>query len=629
MATRQLPGAYVSLQDNSQLIEGQTSLTVGYVVKANRGPIGRVELVTSPTDFLTKYTFDGTPKLSDDPTFWSVLKVLAKTNMVYISRAAKDPLYGGATFKKATSASIGTLTSITKATKTFVIAGSTSPAVATTFIIHGTGVDGLDGSYTVKTVSSSSGTVTIVTEEEPVANFTPGAGVTINVYSNPVVPLGTSYATVALAQTALDADAAAAFMILGKDPGAYNGKISYEITSAVDQPNALVYHKNAVIGLNTVCDFDTMQLVVKNSETKETLETFVFSLDPNATTIDGISLYIESVLEGSAYIQVVMKTTPDANFTLPSSTAGAIVGGAGSDGSTVTADDLVTALEPFADKTVNVSILGNGCSTQAESATFQQALLNVANDRKDVICFLNSRATDEAATLGSTRAQNIVTTKKGMTGSTSFYGTMYAPHVKSTDIFNSRQITLGSDAIAIAGWLDVINNLNYPYAYAGPRNGLVTGVTVDWKIGDESGEAQLMNDASVNYVAYDSKVGRYYMQCQNTLQIANSSLRNLGAVFNVLDIKEHFAVSLKEYLQLPITTSLRRDIVNTAVDYLDPMVGTRLYNYAFQDITTDTDIANNTLRYLLTISLSAYAEKIYLFISCVNASYDFSILQSM
>ena len=117
MAVRTLPGAYVSLQDNSQLPEGQTSLTVGYVLKANRGDVNVPTLVTNPTDFLTKYTFSGKPSISDDPTFWSILKVLNQTNMVYVSRAAKNPLYGGATFKKSTSTLVGTIASITKSTK--------------------------------------------------------------------------------------------------------------------------------------------------------------------------------------------------------------------------------------------------------------------------------------------------------------------------------------------------------------------------------------------------------------------------------------------------------------------------------------------------------------------------------
>ena len=625
MATRVLPGAYVTLNDLSQFPEGPTSLIVGYVLKCNRGDTEKPFLVTSPADFLAKTTLTGVPSISDDPTYWSILKVLARTNQVYIVRAANTPLYGGATLKKAKT--VGTLTAVVKNTKTFTITGTTAPDANTKVLVKGTGT--IDGVYTVATASVSSGTITMTTTETPAADYT---GTTATVVESPVVPLATSYATPALAQAAITANDS--MMIIGKNPGAYNGQLAFDIVSAADNTNDLVYYIGAEVGGST-CTFDTMQLTVRIAATNEVLETFLFSLDPAAKTIDGTSLFVDNVVQASEYIQVLYTETATgsgipASFTLPSSTIPnePLVTGGGSNGDAVTANDLVAALNRFSDKAIPISILGNGCSPQAETAIFQQALLELADVRKDLVCFLNSRKEDEAATNNTTKAQNIVTYKKGTLASTSFYGTMYAPHVNTSDTFNSRQVKIGSDAVAIAGWLNVINNLNYPYAYAGPQNGLVTGVTCDWKIGDESGEAALLNDASINYVAYDGKVGRYYMQCQNTLQVANSSFRNVGCVLNVLDIKENLAVFFKEYNNLPITNALRRDILNKINDYLAPMTGTRFYNYAFQDVTTDADIAQDTLRYLLTISLTRYAAKIYCAINVVGPTYDFSMLTS-
>ena len=625
MATRVLPGAYVTLNDLSQFPEGQTSLVVGYVLKCNRGDTEKPFLVTSPSDFLAKTTLTGVPSISDDPTYWSILKVLARTNQVYIARAANAPLYGGATLKKVKE--VGTLTKVVKNTKTFTITGTTAPEANTKVIVKGTGT--IDGVYTVATATVSSGTITMTTTETPADDYT---GTTATVAESPVVPLTTSYATPALAKAAITANDS--MMIIGKNPGAYNGQLAFDIVSAADNHNDLVYYIGAEVGGST-CTFDTMQLTVRVAATNEVLETFLFSLDPAAKTIDGTSLFVDNVVEASEYIQVLYTETSTgsgvpASFVLPSSTISnePLPTGGGSNGDAVTADNLVAALGRFSDKSVPVSIIGNGCSPQAETATFQQALLELADIRKDVMVFLNSRKEDEAATNNTTKATNIVTYKKGTLASTSFYGTMYAPHVNTSDTFNSRQVKIGSDAVAIAGWLNVINNLNYPYAYAGPQNGLVTGVTCDWKIGDESGEAQLLNDASINYVAYDGKVGRYYMQCQNTLQVANSSFRNIGCVLNVLDIKENLAVFFKEYSNLPITSALRRDILNKINDYLSPMLGTRFYNYAFQDVTTDADTAQDTLRYLLTISLTRYAAKIYCAINVVGPTYDFSMLTS-
>ena len=612
MAMRILPGAYVSLNDLSQFPEGMNSLTVGYVLKCDRGDVNKPMLVTSPTDFLTKTTLDGYPKVSDDPTFWSILKVLARTNQVYVVRAANNPLYGGVLVKKTVS-TIGTLNSTTRATKTILMTATTAPAAGSIFCIEGTNV--VDGYYTVDTASLDNGVVTVVVKEAIAADYTVPTGREVPVKTTPIVPLTESIEDPeAYANTFTSDDM---MLITGVNPGAYNGDLAFNLISYKDRPDALVYE-------------GTMQLTVFNANTGETLETFVFSRDEGAKQIDGTSLFVDNVVAGSAYIKVVNNTDVAADV-LPNSTLSKtmIKAGGGSAGGEVDANTLVGALEAFADKTIPVSILGNGCSAEAETAIFQQAMLEIADTRKDLMVFLNSRKEDEQATLNSVKAQNIVSYKKNDLGSTSFYGCMYAPHVNSSDTFNSRTVKIGSDAVAIAGWLNVINNLNYPYAYAGPQNGLVSGVTCDWKIGDESGEAESLNDASVNFVAFDGKVGRYYMQCQNTLQIANSSLRNIGCVLNVLDIKETMGTSLKEYANLPITDSLRRDIMNAMNDYLSPMVGTRFYNYSFQDVTTAADIAQDTLRYLLTISLTRYATKIYCAINVVNSTYDFSLLQSV
>ena len=608
MATRVLPGAYVTLSDLSQFPEGQQSLIVGYVLKCNRGDIDKPFLVTSPSDFLAKTTLTGVPSISDDPTFWSVLKVLARTNQVYIARAANSPLYGGAVIKKPVT--VGSITKAVANTKTLTVTGTTAPAANDTITIKGTGV--IDGNYTVDTASVSSGVITITVKETLAADYTAGA-TPGTVIGTPIAPLASSLANAeAYTFTANDI-----MLITGVNPGAYNGELSFDIVSSVDNAGALAYA-------------NTMQLTVRVAATKEILETFVFSRDPLAKAIDGTSLYFDNVVnQVSAYIRIRDNSAVDAAILPDSTLANApIQAGAGSNGGEISNSTLVGALDMFADKTIPISILGNGCSAEAESAVFQQAMLELADTRKDIVCFLNSRKEDEAASLPSTKAQNVVDYKKNTLASTSFYGCMYAPHVKTSDTFNSRQVAIGSDAVAIAGWLNVINNLNYPYAYAGPQNGLVTGVTCDWKIGDESGEAALLNDASINYVAFDGKVGRYYMQCQNTLQIANSSFRNIGCVLNVLDIKENLAVYLKEYANLPITNTLRRDIMNKITSYLAPMEGTRFYQYAFQDVTTDADIAQDTLRYLLTLSLTRYATKIYCAINVVGPTFDFSMLQS-
>jgi hypothetical protein len=256
-------------------------------------------------------------------------------------------------------------------------------------------------------------------------------------------------------------------------------------------------------------------------------------------------------------------------------------------------------------------------------------MVALAESRLDIFAFLNSRLSDEKASTNSTKATNIVNYKKNTLASTSFYAAMYAPHVNYQDVYNSRTIKIGADAKVIPGWLNVINSLNYPYAYAGPKYATLSGITADWKIGPASGEASTLNDASVNFIAYDAIQGRYVVWTQNTLQIANSALRNIGTVLNILDIKKAISSYLTEYLQLPITTSLRKQMVTAIDNYMNTVKSQgRVSNFAFQDTSTDTDVSNNTLNFVLTLAPTYYAQIINVAITIVNQTFDFTILQN-
>ena len=180
--------------------------------------------------------------------------------------------------------------------------------------------------------------------------------------------------------------------------------------------------------------------------------------------------------------------------------------------------------------------------------------------------------------------------------------------------------------------MEVIRDYGYPYAAAGIELGYVPNVTLDWKIGDESSEAKEFNDASMNMSGWDAKRKFYYLNTQNTLQLANSAFRNMGAVLNVLDIKEWMNFNLKYYIQKPIDGDgqLQEAILRTIEGYMDTCKsGGRVSDYYVQDVTTKTHISNNELHFVLTLCPAYYAQEIYLAINVVNATFDFQILQSM
>ena len=701
---RMLPGVYISLYDLSTLPEGTTNLTVGCVLKANRGPVGAATLVTSPADFLNKFTLSGAPAPSDDTAFHTILRILRQTNMVYVSRAQNGALYGGLLVKR--EYELGEILSISKQNKTIAVAGELAREIAVGDVVRFNKPKNLAGRYTVVStqyIPASTGVTekTMVTVEEDIAaDYTYQSGTKpVLILTHQPVPINTIELTTVTAVADIDTEIDGVedeqparkvlvtadgdftnkflagdrvrlvdndgeteyftvvgsvfnegktrvtvkekvgeevtsgtlfrhsianpegfafgdddlFLVTGIDQGGYNSKLGIDIVSYTESPDALTE-----ANVFTIATYDT--------STGTQLELpMMCARALDAKAFDGTGIYIEDVVNAtSQYIKVVNNEAVDGAL-LPCDTVGVAKLGGGYNGEDVTEADMIAALDVFADKTVPISILANGSQ---ETPLFQQAMLDLATTRLDCIAFLNSRKVDEAATFNSVKAQNIVTYKKETLGSTTYLGTMYAPHVTVADAFNSRNIKIGADGVAIPGWLNVLLNKGIPYAYAGPQNGLVTGCTCDWKIGDMSGEATILNDASVNYIAFDAKVGRYYMQCQNTLQVANSSLRNLGAVFNVLDIKETFATYFKEYLQRPITNQLREELLNAGRAHMELMLSqSRVTGYAFVDTTTEYDLSNDTLRFVLALALTPYARQIYLTMNIVNQMFDFSIMQ--
>ena len=407
------------------------------------------------------------------------------------------------------------------------------------------------------------------------------------------------------------------YILTGKDQGSYNGDIKIKLVSSLETPDALT-------------EANVMQITVYDALKNEQLELpFLTNRVQGSKATDGTSLYIEDVLINSAYIQAVNNLSVDETV-LPCNTIDSVRMSGGYDGGALEVSDLVAALDLFADKVIPIDIMANGSGTLAETPEFQQALIALAESRQDIVAFINSRLSDEKLSTNSARAAAVASYKKSILASTSFYSAIYTPHVTISDTFNSRQIAVGADAIMIPGWLKVINSQGYPFAFAGYQYGRVSNMTATWRIGDQSGEASILNDASVNFIGYDAIQNTYLACTQNTLQIANSSVRNLGAVFNILDIKKTLSIYLKQYLQLPITTSLRKTIASTTDNYMDGVKASeRISNYNFKDISSSTDISNNTLRFVLTISPANYAQQIYLVVRIVNQTFDFQILQNL
>ena len=416
------------------------------------------------------------------------------------------------------------------------------------------------------------------------------------------------------------------FLIAGKDPGAYNGKIGIAIESGIETD------LNEPVG--------AFKIYVHNDQTGADLEEFLVALNPATRAMNGVNIDIEGILEdeeiGSTYIQCVRNEAIDftEEVIVPPSTPGRAANtfaelGGGYDGDELSVADDIKALEVFTDKQIAVSLLVNG---GVENILYQLAMLSVCEARKDCFAILRTMRSHEKIALPAQRVRSMIDYKKSTLGSTDYLAAMYGPHVTTYDNFNLRNVTIGADSVACRKWLEVIRDYGYPRAAAGIDDGYLSGISLDWKIGDESSEAAEFNDASMNMIVWDARRKFYYLNTQNTLQLANSAFRNMGAVLNVLDIKEWMNFNLKYYIQKPIDGEgqLQEAILRTIEGYMDGCKsGGRVTDYFIQDVTTKTNISNNELHFVLTLCPAYYAQKIYLAINVVNATFDFQILQSM
>jgi uncharacterized protein YqfB (UPF0267 family) len=660
-------------------------LVVGAVLKCNKGIIGEAFPVTSLQDLLLKCTFSGTVAPTDDKTFHTLANILKETNLVYLSRASKNALYGGLVVKKEDI--LGDILEI-NTSKIITISGDITALVSADDTIRIKGIStALDGRYTVVSSSFDTDRTEVIVSETISDSYIYVSGIKyqalksrqpsplsqeligsiINVIVGPkelvltgdmteyvlagdkievrgstandkVYTVDSSTFVIADNQTTIvvlesltddtvDGDIFRnsivepsnykfkeedLFIVTGKDQGSYNSDISVSIVSSLES--------------DTITEDNAVQLLIYNANKNSLLESYVFSRDMAAIATDGTNLYLEDVVSGSNNIRII-NNIEVINTEIPCSTTSKVRLSGGTNGDDLVDADLVSALGVFYDKIIPISIMANG---SLESPTYQKALLDLANTRQDIFAFINSRLSDEKATVNSVKANNVVAYKKEELASTSYYATMYAPHVTIPDVFNSRNIAVGADAKAIPGWLSVLRTKGYPYAFAGSQLGTLSNCTCAWKIGDQSGEAQLLNDASINFIAYDPIQGTYVATTQNTLQIAASSLRNTGVMLNVLDIKQTLATLLKQFLGLPITDNLRSEMVFTGTNYMNGIKSAnRVSNFAFQDVSTDLDITQDTLRFILTICPTGYAQRIYLVLNIVNATFDFSILQKV
>jgi len=93
----------VSTIDLSTRVPAFPGVFGAIVIPAKKGPVNRAVLVTSEDDFLRRFTPDEKVEVGFDLAHFSAINFLGKSDKLYVSRAANNPYYAGASFKRSDS----------------------------------------------------------------------------------------------------------------------------------------------------------------------------------------------------------------------------------------------------------------------------------------------------------------------------------------------------------------------------------------------------------------------------------------------------------------------------------------------------------------------------------------------
>lgn len=253
------------------------------------------------------------------------------------------------------------------------------------------------------------------------------------------------------------------------------------------------------------------------------------------------STFIEDVINGkSDYVKVYVNPNLLATLdedevlevALSSNTdnASALVGG--QSGSKPTSNDLNAGWELFNDRTqTNVTLLLNSGYTNASETSYQNAMLKVAENRRDCFCLFDIPMTE-------VEADDAIDWRKNVLGSTSYRAALSSPWVRTYDSVQGRANFIMCPSAFLA---KLIGAAGDPWhAPAGPNRGILSSATVSptglTQAYDSAIGGTLYADNQINCIVRDVAAG-YVNWGQRTLQAKPSALDRINVARTVIYIE--------------------------------------------------------------------------------------------
>lgn len=604
-------------RDLSAYVSENSTIGVGYIVPANKGKRGKVLKFSTPDLLLKELTPNGKIEVGESNALFSALRISQKSGNLYVV----VPKAKGVKF-----ASVGLNSSKQPDTIADPVEDPSghnhNSSVLITASSEGTWGNDLrvrvaNYKTTQKVKTSNSHDLEDnkktfgfdldkIKEDDP-DNVVWGAGYPVTVYGPDLAEELDANTTYFIGKTLGEGKGAYALYSTQKDAisGTNPIKFSKLTTESTLISPAIQYTRIP----NTSC-----LMVYKSSDLNNPIGQYIVSLDKSAMDANNNTLFIEEVLRGTEFIEADLNELVSSSHQLFESFEFTALTG-GNNGMSITTGDMIKATRLFDNaKEVKITLIGDGGYSVP---AFHDRLRSLCQSRGDCVPILSAPLTTQKN--ASTSAMDIVNWRKFIQNIDSSWAALYAPHIKTYDEFNDREIWLAPDCFVIEQILKTGANYELWYPVAGNKRGMLEAL--DTKVHFTDGDQDLLYDNGINPIVFDSGIRIWG---QKTLQSQPSMLDRLNVRMLLITIGPAITQLLHDFLfefnDAPTRASARLRVES----YLDSILARRGIK-SFKVICDETnntpnDIDNHIMRLWVIICPNNSIEEIVFPLAVTNNS---------
>lgn len=407
------------------------------------------------------------------------------------------------------------------------------------------------------------------------------------------------------------------FLIMAADPGNWaNGYLSVKLERI----------RSVGSTQEVPAPWDQKAFVIKVRAGNREVERWVVSLEEEAKDGNGVSIYLETVLQRSAYIRGYAnpgRSTDDIGLTTDTDW----IALAGGDIGTVTKGSFINAMSHFREKdNYPVTLLLDGGFADPDYA---RELVDIAEFRKDAVAILSVPAEAEMSADYLNAVVGYATTPgTGVGGINSSYASLYTPHIKVyvADIDEYRYVS--PDGYVAGAISRTAANYEIWYPVGGWNRGRLN--VVDILRHYSSGELDYLYDNGVNPIKYRRGKG-IAIWGQKTLWRIPSALDRLNVRLLLIVIENAIAEALENFL-FELNDEFTRRLIKAMIEsYMEDIKARRgVYDYLVvcdESNNSPVDIDNYRLNVDLYVKPTKAIEYIHFRTVITPTGVDFSMVK--